>query len=205
MVNSREGIVCAQCDDSFLLSDVGLCKKTRPSSVWYCTPCADARARCDLVKTCALVTVGWEHYGVVQGEVQGVLEEEHAKHHLVWYPDDNDTQWHNLKEHGEVEFVALSDVPSPTPAVGARVDVPNIWTGNMKSKRSKKAKKSDTVEAVVVRAARVDEPLRQGVKWSGKIIHLLEYYGECHWHCFGNRVLRSPLLALVRLRELGLL
>lgn len=192
MVNARDQVVCAQCDEGFRLSDVGLTRATRPSSVWHCATCSEARARCDLVQRTALVTVDWEHYGVFQGEVQGVEQEGTAKHHLVWYRDDKTSEWHDLEKHGGVVFVALSDVPSSNPAAGDKVNVPNLWTTNEKRKKGKKGKK-ETVDAVVVRAARVDEPLRPGVKWAGKVIHLLEYCGECHWHCFGEGVLWDGL------------
>ena len=188
-MNARDRIVCAQCHECFRLSDVRLTQESRPSNVWHCTSCSEARARCTLVQKTALVTVDWDHYGVFQGEVQGVMQLGSSQHHLVWYKDDNDSEWHDLEKHGGVEFISLSDVASPRPSVGDRVTVPNLWTSmdtHKKGRKGRRGGKEDTVNAVVVRAAHVDEPLRPGVKWPGKDIHLLEYYGECHWHCFGE-------------------
>ena len=115
MVHARDQIVCAQCDEAFRLSDVALTLASRPSNAWHCMSCSEARARCSHVQKTALVTVDWEHYGVFQGEVHGVMQIDSAKHHLVWYKDDNDSEWHDLERHGGVEFISLSDVASPTP------------------------------------------------------------------------------------------
>lgn len=177
MAHCHDRVECAQCEEEFRCSDVGV--PTRRSVAWYCTPCSAERAKCHLVKSCALVTVDWEHYGVFQGEVHGVRTSEGVRHHLVWY-DRKDEAWHDLdgRLRDDVWEIPLSDVPSSTPAVGETVEAPNLWGGGRGVRK--------TVRAVVVRAARVQEPAPQGAKWPDSIIHLLEFCGERHWHCFGQ-------------------
>lgn len=188
VAHSPKQSVCDQCHDN--------CPNTQLSGMpTYCLSCSDARASCDLVKSCAHVTVHWKQYGVYHGWVIGAMHEDGRLIHSVYYPYDKDSQWHDLKAHGGVEFLSVTEVSSPKPAIGERVHVSDLWTEGARDKKSdmKRRKRKTTttkkdaenvVQAIVVKAARINESDREGVLWPGKVIHLLEYKGERHWHCF---------------------